>query len=81
MLRFRKLILASAAILLAVTTLAQNKTYTIKAGANRKVLQKTIDDCSRHGGFSISNVNCTVNGSVIPEHPAEDSERRQCDVW
>ena len=26
-------------------------------------------------------VNCKVNGEKIDEQPAEDSERKQCDVW
>ena len=31
------------------------------------------EDCSFEGS--------TVNGELVPEHPAESAERQTCDVW
>lgn len=30
---------------------------------------------------SVSFENCTVGGKAVPLHPAESTERQQCDVW
>lgn len=48
------------------------RNFSVDNAANPYYLFKTTD-CS----FD----NCTVNGVLLPLHPEEDNERKQCDVW